>query len=305
MNSNEIVRSAQKAGIAIPAFNIPYLPMVQPVIQAVADQDCFALLEVARIEWLRGEAGGPAAVMAEFRRWERPEYVRLHLDHIPVVDEDQARVEYLPIISEAIGLGYQSVMVDASRLKLDDNIAATRQVVEIAHAAGVPVEAELGSVLGHGDVKPPPYEELFSAGIGFTRVEDARRFVQETGCDWLSVAVGTIHGPFANAWKDEKKPQARLKLDLVEELSQATGIPLVLHGGSGVRQSDLLEGVKRGIAKINVGTEIRQPYEITLRETGSVKAAQTAVYQRTSWLIGEYFGWAGTRDRVLGNQEVR
>jgi fructose/tagatose bisphosphate aldolase len=144
---------------------------------------------------------------------------------------------------------------------------------------------------------------LFAAGIGFTRVEDARRFVLETGCDWLSVAVGTIHGPFANLWKDEQKPQARLKLELVEQLSQATGIPLVLHGGSGVRQADLLEGVKRGIGKINVAYEIRQAYEAALRQTGSQAAAQEAVYQRTRWLIGEYYGWAGTRRRVTGPQE--
>jgi ketose-bisphosphate aldolase len=299
MNSHIILQNAQKAGVGIPAFNVPYLPMARPIIQAVVDQDSFAFLEVARIEWVRGEAGGPAEVLAEFRRWERPDYVRLHLDHVPVVDETQARVDYLPIFREALRLGYHSVMVDASRLELDENIAATRQVVELAHAQGVPVEAELGSVLGHGDVKPPPYEDLFSAGTGFTKVEEARRFVQESGCDWLSVAVGTIHGPFANLWKDEQKPQARLKLDLVEELSQATGVPLVLHGGSGVRQADLLEGVRRGIAKINVGTEIRQPYEACLRNTGSVEAAQEAVYLRTCWLLKEYFGWAGDRARVL------
>lgn len=305
MNSAEILRSALKAGLAVPAFNVPYPPMLQPIVQALVEQDCFAFIEVARIEWVRGEAGGPAQIMAEYRKWQRPAYTRLHLDHVPVIDETAAQVDYLPILREALDLGYDSVMLDGSRLDLEGNIAATRQATGLARARGVPLEAELGAVLGHGDVKPPPYDELFSAGIGFTKVDDARRFVRETGCDWLSVAVGTIHGAFANLWKDEKKPQARLKLDLVEELSQATGAPLVLHGGSGVRQADLLEGVRRGIAKINVGTEIRQPYERAMRETGSVAAAQEAVYQRTSWLIREYLGWSGTRSRVLPLEESR
>ena len=301
MKSAAYVKNALAHGIAIPAFNVPYLPMVKPIIQAVVDTDSFAFLEVARIEWVRGQAGGPAAVMAEFRRWEQPAYVRLHLDHVPVIDETLARVDYLPIIEEALELGYHSVMVDGSRLDLEENIAVTREVVERAHAAGVPVEAELGAVLGHGDVKPPPYDELFAAGIGFTKVEEARRFVAETGCDWLSVAVGTIHGAFANAWENEAKPQARLKLDLIEELYRTTGVPLVLHGGSGVRQTDLLAGVRRGVGKINVASEIRKAYEEVLHQGGGPSAAEEAVYQRTCWLIREYYGWAGTRTKVTGH----
>lgn len=300
MKSAEYVKNALSHGIAIPAFNVPYQPMVKPIIQAVVDTDSFAFLEIARIEWVRGKAGGPAAVMAEFRRWEQPDYVRLHLDHVPVIDETLAKVDYLPIIEEALELGYHSVMVDGSRLDLEENIAVTRRVVEIAHAKGVPVEAELGAVLGHGDVKPPPYDELFEAGIGFTKVEEARRFVAESGCDWLSVAVGTIHGAFANAWENEAKPQARLKLDLIEQIHRATGVPLVLHGGSGVRQADLLEGVRRGVGKINVASEIRKAYEEVVRQGGSSSAAEKAVYRRTCWLIREYYGWSGTRTLVTG-----
>lgn len=302
LNTNDIVINAWKNGIAVPAFNVPYPAMIQPVIAALVDQDAFGLVEVARIEWKRGAAVGPVEVMAEFRRWERPEYVRIHLDHIPVIDEDNCAVDYLAIIGDALQLGYQSVMVDGSRLELAGNIAATRRVVELAHAAGVPVEAELGAVLGHGDAPPPPYDELFASGLGFTRVDEAVHFVQETGCDWLSVAVGTIHGAFANPWAHEQKPAARLKLDLVKALGQATGVPLVLHGGSGVRQADVLEGVKRGIAKINIGSEIRKSYEATLGETGSLPAAQGAVYDRTGWLIRDYFGWSGTRQLVTGIQ---
>ena len=217
-----------------------------------------------------------------------------------MIDEDNQRVDYLAIMREALALGYQSVMVDGSRLKLEDNIKATRQVVEIAHAAGVPVEAELGAVLGHEAGPLPPYEELFASGRGFTDVQEAKRFVQESGCDWLSVAIGNIHGAVSAARRDEKKVEARLNLDRLEQLAQATGIPLVLHGGSGVRQDYVLGAAKKGITKVNVGTEIRQTYEVALKESGDVAKAQNAVYDRTVQLIRDYFGIAGIRAQVAG-----
>jgi fructose/tagatose bisphosphate aldolase len=146
----------------------------------------------------------------------------------------------------------------------------------------------------------PNVEELFESGMGFTDVEEAKRFVQQTNCDWLSVAIGSIHGAVSGALKDKKKVAARLNLDHLEKLHQATGIPLVLHGGSGVKQEYLLAAIKQGITKVNVGTEIRQTYEQTLRETSDLSAAQDAVYDRTCWLIRDYFGLAGTRERVVG-----
>lgn len=300
-NTLDVMKNARQAGVVVPAFNVPYLPMIEPVIRAVVDQDAFALVEVARLEWIKFESESPAAVMEEFGRRSDPDHVRIHLDHVPVIDEDSRKVDYLSIIREAIGLGYQSVMVDGSRLDLDGNIEATRQVVELAHQAGIPCEAELGAVLGHEAGPLPPYEELFESGLGFTDVAEARRFVRETGCDWLSVAVGSVHGAVSGVLKDKKKVEARLNLDHLDRLYQATGVPLVLHGGSGVKQEYVLAAIKKGIAKVNIGTEIRQAYESTLRESGSVGAAQDAVYERACWLIGDYFGLAGTRDLVAGD----
>lgn len=299
MQTADIVNNASQAGLLVPAFNIPYLPMVKPVIHAVVDQDSFALVEVARLEWIKFESKSPAAVLEEFRKWEEPNHVRIHLDHVPVVDEDNLAVDYMSIIRKAIELGYQSVMVDGSRLDLEGNIEATRQVVDVAHEAGIPCEAELGAVLGHEAGPLPPYEELFESGQGFTDVKQAERFVQETDCDWLSVAIGNVHGAISGALKDKKKLEAKLNLDHLERLRQATGsIPLVLHGGSGVKREYLLAAIKAGIAKVNIGTEIRQTYESALGESGSVAAAQDAVYDRTSWLIKDYFGLSGTRRLV-------
>lgn len=297
-----IVQNALKAGVAIPAFNVPYLPMIEPVIRAVVDQNSFALIETARLEWLKFEAGSPETVAKEFFRWQVPDHVRLHLDHVPVIDEDGQQVDYLAIIRQVIDIGYHSVMVDGSRLSLDENIAATRQVAKLAHKAGIPCEAELGAVPGHEAGPLPPYDEMFASGKGFTKVEEAHRFVDESGCDWLSVAIGNIHGAISGGYKDQKKIAARLDLDHLQSLSQAASVPLVLHGGSGIPREYVLASFQKGIAKINIGTEVRQAYESALQSTGKISAAQEAVYERTGWLIGEYFGLDGIQ--ALVTQEV-
>lgn len=298
LSSAEIVLNAYRAGLAIPAFNVPYLPMVEPVIRAIVDQRSFAFIETARLEWTKFEAGGPQAVMDEFQKWQDPDHVRLHLDHVPVIDEDNVRVDYLPVIQQAVDLGFHSVMIDGSRLSLEDNITVTRRVVELVHRAGIACEAELGAVLGHEAGPLPSYEELFETGQGFTDIEEARRFVRETGCDWLSVAVGSIHGAISAAQKDKKKVEARLNLDHLNRLRQATQIPLVLHGGSGVRQEYVLAAFKKGIAKINIAAEIRQVYERVRNETGQIAAAQEAVYERTTALIRDYLGNSGIQVTV-------
>jgi fructose/tagatose bisphosphate aldolase len=262
-----ITQNALNAGVAIPAFNVPYLPMVEPVVQAVVDRNSFALIETARLEWFKFEAGSPEAVAQEFFRWQNPVHVSLHLDHIPVIDEDGQRVDYISDIQRAIDLGYHSVMVDGSRLP------------------------QAGPL--------PPYDELFVSGRGFTKVDEARHFVVETGCDWLSVAIGNIHGAISTRLKGKKKIAARLDLDHLQSLARATSIPLVLHGGSGIPQEYVLESFKKGIAKINIATEIRQVYESALQSTGKISTAQKAVYQRTTWLIREYFGLENLREKVV------
>jgi len=295
----ELIRKARELGVGIPAFNVAHLPMTEPIIRAVRDQDSFALVEVSRIDWLKFGAQSPAAVIAEYRKFEDPKHVRLHLDHVPVVDEDKKNVDWRAVIAEALSLGYQSVMIDASRLPLDENIRITHEVAAMAHKAGVPVESELGAVLGHEAGPLPPYEELFKSGRGFTRPEEAARFAKESGCDWLSVAIGNIHGAVGEATKDQKKLEARLALDHLSRLAEVTGIPLVLHGGSGIRQADMLASMRRGIAKVNVGTEIRQAYEQVIKAGGSVKDAQEATYARTASLIKDWFQLTGIRSKIM------
>lgn len=298
-DSAAIIRNAWRNRLVVPAFNIPYLPMMQPVIQAVRDQNAFAFVAVARLEWVKFEAESPEAVYDEFVAWHDPDCVRLHLDHVPAVDEDDRRVDYIPILERALQLGYPSVMFDGSRLPLQENIECGRRAVALARSYGAACELELGAVTGHESAPAMSYEELFRSRKGFTDVEEARLFVRQTGCDWLSVAVGNVHGAIAKGLKDRKKVSAELDLDHLAELSKATGVPLVLHGGSGVTRRHLLDAVSLGVAKVNVGTEIRQPYEKTLSTTSSPDAAQRAVYERTVWILKDCLEAAGKRNLIL------
>ncbi len=286
-----LVTRARQAGTVIPGFNIPYLPMMAPVVQALRDTDSVGLIMVARLECVKFAAGSLRAIRDEYARVSDTRHTRLHLDHVPVIDEDNLDVDYAAVIADALALGYGSVMVDGSRLPFAENVRCTRRIVELAHAAGVPVEAELGAVLGHEAGPLPPYEELFASGKGFTDVEEARRFVAETGVDWLSVAIGNVHGAISAAARGQRKVEARLHLGQLAAIYQAVTIPLVLHGGTGIRVADIRAAIGHGIAKINVATAIRQPYERAL-ESGA--DAGQAVYDATRAVLVDELAVAGT-----------
>jgi fructose-bisphosphate aldolase class II len=300
MKSREIVLRAFQKGLVIPAFNIPHLPMLEGVAQAVADENSVAMIQVARLEWEKFESESLERVAQEYAKFQKPGHTLLHLDHVPVLDEDMQVVDYLAILSRAIKAGYGSLMVDASRLSLDGNIEATKAAASLAHEAGLPIEAELGAVMGHETSQQAiPYEEIFRNKMGFTVVEEAQRFVRETGCDWLSVAVGSVHGAIAQGMLDKKKPDAKLDVEHIRALRLAVNVPLVLHGGSGIQQEYITKGIAAGIAKINVGTEIRQPYERAIAAGESVLAAQDAVYRRTRELIRDFLKVRNSADTLM------
>ena len=293
LSTSECMLNARRAGTVIPAFNIPYLPMMERVVAALRDTDNFGLITVARPEWIKFGAQSIRAIYEEYQRVKDERFTRLHLDHVPVIDEDNLRVDYEAVIQEAIQLGYGSVMVDGSRLPLEENIQTTRKITRMAHAAGIPVEGELGVVLGHEAGPLPPYEELFAGGEGFTAPEDAKRFVDETNVDWLSVAVGSVHGAISGVMRHSKKVDARLNLEHLERIYREVRIPLVLHGGSGIQKQYIREAIRRGIAKINIGTAIRQPYEVACKE--SPMAAKEAVFNATLRVLREELELQGTR----------
>jgi fructose-bisphosphate aldolase class II len=155
----------------------------------------------------------------------------------------------------AIQAGFTSVMIDASLLPFDENVALTRKVVEAAHAVGVQVEGELGTI-GAND----SYGESGAAEIIYTNPDDAVRFVQETGVDSLAIAIGTSHG----LYPAEKNPE--LRHDLLEQIKAAVKIPLVLHGGSSNPDAELRRAVELGVNKINISSDIKVSYHNRMRE---------------------------------------
>lgn len=288
MNSTEVMLKARKNGVCIPAFNIPHPEMLKPIAAAIRDENSIAMIQVARVEWEKMSSISLENIAAEYAKYKNA-HTLLHLDHIPVIDEDYKEVEYMSLIQRALAAGYESVMIDGSRLPLKDNIRVTAEAASAAHEAGVPIESELGAVMGHESGEMPPYEVIFAKKMGFTKIEEAIEFVRESKCDWMSVAVGNIHGAIADSLRNQKKPEARLDIEHIRNLYNATGIPLVLHGGSGVKRDSLLQAVKAGIAKINVGTEMRQCYEKALVEhNNDIEAARDALYLRAREYIRMY-----------------
>jgi len=277
--------------------------MVKPIIAAIVDEKSIAMVQVARLEWEKFHSQSLEAVAEEYAKYVRPDFTLLHLDHIPVIDEDNRTVDYMPVMERAIKAGYQSVMLDGSRLPLDENIEATKRVSELAHSCGIAVEAELGCVSGHesGGIGMS-YEELFRTKKGFTDISEAKRFAAQSGCDWLSVAVGSVHGAIAENTRNDKKPEALLDITHIAALREAVGgMPMVLHGGSGIRQQYILDAIENGISKINVGTEIRQSYELAMEEKGGdVEYARHQVYLRTRWVISQFLKTSGNQKKLSG-----
>ena len=297
-----LMACAYKEKIVIPGFNIRHLSMVKPIVSALIDTESFGLIEVARLECEKFNAGSFAAVRDTYEKCKDERFTGLHLDHIPVIDEDRKSVDYLAIIREAIDLGYESVMVDGSRLSLEENIAATRQVVELAHAANVPVEGELGSVVGHEQGPMPPYEELFASKQGFTDLQEAGRFVKETNVDWLSVAFGSVHGAISAARKNEKKIEARLDIEHLRKLQSVAPIPMVLHGGSGIQHKYVEQAIKNGISKINIGTNLWQVYEKFSDK--SADDALEAIYNQVCYIVKEELKIAGMAGRLVDLSQI-
>lgn len=168
--------------------------------------------------------------------------VCLHLDH--ATDSD--------LIKACVGAGYTSVMIDASMKNYRENISATREIVKFAHAYGCSVEAELG-VLGGREENIVVEDEKKA----YTNPDDVPEFVEETGIDALAVAIGTAHGFY--------KAEPKIDFSRLERIREKTECPLVLHGGTGVSESDFRKCIRLGISKVNVGTQIKKDYTDALR----------------------------------------
>ena len=166
--------------------------------------------------------------------------VALHVDHGGSFE----------VCKAAIDAGFTSVMIDGSKLPIDENIAVVKKVVDYAHERGVSVEAELGKVGGQ--------EDNVVAETMYADKDECVRMVKETGVDFLAPALGSVHGPYHG--------EPKLGFKEMKEIAEATNIPLVLHGGSGIPNEQLRMAIDRGTAKININTECQQAWTAIVRE---------------------------------------
>ena len=251
VSMTEMLKKAKEGHYAVGQFNSNNLEWTQGVLQAAVENNSPIILGVS--EGAGKYMGGPVAVVGMvnglLEAMDVKVPVALHLDHGSSVD----------VCKQYIDAGFSSVMFDHSHYPIDENIALTKEVVAYAHPKNVSVEAEVGTVGGT--------EDGVTGGIKYADLEECKRMVSEGQVDALAAALGSVHGTYAG--------EPVLGFDEMLAISEATGAPLVLHGGSGIPEFQIKKAIERGHAKINVNTELQQQWTAAVR---AKLAADSEVY---------------------------
>lgn len=243
VSSLDMILKAQKGKYAVPAFNIENMEMAMAVAEAAKEMKSPIIIQTtpstigfAGVDMLS------AMVKAVAKKYDTP--IALHVDH----GEDFA------MLVTAIRNGYTSLMIDGSKYDFEKNIEVTKEVVKMAKAINIPVEAELGRVGGKEDSKI-----VSDKDASLTDPKEAEEFVARTGVDYLAVAIGTAHGFY--------KSEPSIDFERISNIAKLVSIPLVLHGGTGVPDEMIRESIRRGISKVNFATELRNATTTATRET--------------------------------------
>ncbi len=247
VSMTDMLHKALEGKYAVGQFNINNLEWTQAILGAAEEEKSPVILGVS--EGAARHMGGFYTVvkMVEglVHDMKITVPVAIHLDHGSSFDK----------CKDAIDAGFTSVMIDGSHHPIDENIAMTKKVVDYAHAKGVSVEAEVGTVGGQ--------EDDVIGGIMYADLNDCVRIVKETGIDTLAPALGSVHGPYLG--------EPNLGFKEMEEICNATNLPLVLHGGTGIPTSDIKKSISLGTSKINVNTENQIVFAKTVREVLAAK----------------------------------
>ena len=237
-----VLQPAYEGKYAIGAFNVISVDFLEAIIKAAEAKNTPVILNTAEVHMQYLDLELIAAAIKEAANRTKLDVV-WHLDHGLSFES----------VATAIRLGFSSVMFDGSHLSFEENIRQTKEIVKMSHAAGVTVEAELGAVGGseEGDLISTANKALY------TNIEQAKIFVEETKIDALAVAIGNSHGKY--------KGDPILDFDLLSKLKDITGIPLVLHGGSGISTEGFHKAIDLGISKINFYTGMSQVSLKTLK----------------------------------------
>ena len=232
VNPREMVASAYGSGRAVVAGNVSTVEMVRGLVGAAEDSERPIMIQFNRagLRQIGGVEIAAAAVRAV--AGESAAEVGLHLDHADSLQE----------LSDAINVGFGSVMVDGSTLPLERHVQLTQSARGLAAWSGLPLEAELGHVAG-------TEEGVTIGAASWTDPDQAAEFVSATGVDWLAVAVGNVHGG---------APIGGLHVERLRAIHERVAVPLVLHGASGLGEAELQMAAELGVAKINVGTALHE-----------------------------------------------
>jgi fructose-bisphosphate aldolase, class II len=247
VSMKEMLIKAKAEGYAVGQFNLNNLEFTQAILQAAEAEKSPVILGVSEgaARYMGGFKTVVKMVEGLLEDYKITVPVAIHLDHGSSFEK----------CKEAIDAGFTSVMIDASHHPFEENVATTSKVVEYAHSKGVSVEAELGTVGGQ--------EDDVSGSIIYADPAECKELVERTGIDCLAPALGSVHGPY--------KGEPKLGYKEMEEIGQATGLPLVLHGGTGIPTHDIQKSVSLGTAKINVNTENQIASAKAVRETLAAK----------------------------------
>lgn len=228
----KVTEKAEKLNFTVGSFNMHNLEMLPSMIMAAKEMGSPIIIQTSAGTAKYIGYGVIASVCKYMAEHESVDVV-LHLDHAKDFQD----------IRDAIEAGYTSVMYDGSSLPFKENILRTQEVVNYAHARGVSVEGELGTIGGTEEgVFVKENEKVF------TDPEAAKQFVEATGVDALAVAIGTNHGQY--------KSKTELNLPLLKKINETIDVPLVIHGGTGVKEEDIRQCINYGVRKFNVGTEL-------------------------------------------------
>lgn len=242
VSSTPLLQAAREGGYCIGAFNVHTLEMLQAVVEAAEEMNSPLIIQstVGTVNHLGADYIAAAAKTAA-ERSRIP--IALHLDHCTDFD----------LIVKCIRAGYTSVMIDASQFPFEQNVAMTKKVVEVARAAGVNVEAELGRVGGvEDDIVVDDADAMLADP------DECAQFVELTGVDTLAPAIGTAHGIY--------KGDPNIDFDRIEKIARKVSVPLVLHGGSGIPEEQVSRCISLGMAKMNVATELRIVFSDAIKE---------------------------------------
>ncbi len=242
VNFNEMLLKAKKGKYAVPHFNINNLEWTKYILEECQSLDVPVILGVSEgaAKYMGGFNAVAGMVKGLMKDLNITIPVCLHVDHGQSFETCQ----------KAIEAGFTSVMIDASKLELEENIRVTKQVVDYAHERGVSVEAEVGHIGGTED-------NITSTETNAT-LEDCLAIYENTGIDALAPALGSVHGFY--------KGEPNLDFDRMKEVDETLSIPLVLHGGSGIPDEQIRKAISCGTSKINVNTELQDAWTKAVRK---------------------------------------